>query len=425
MTSSKPEPADPAEAGPIGEPAPGRLRRSFSALHHRDFRLVWASAFTSTTGTWMQAVAQSWIVLEMTGSAFYLGVDAFLATLPMILFSLVGGAVADRIERRRILIWSQIFQMTFAFVLAALLLFDLARVWHIFILSFLTGTVQAFGGPAYQAMLPLLVRREEVPNAVAMNSLQFNLARMLGPVLAGLALATVGAAACFFLNGISFLAVVAALVAIRPVAVPPREKKTTMVQDIREGLRFLEENRAIRQLTTLAFCATFFGIPLVTLVPVVAKSVFGMGATGYSTLMAAQGAGSVVGALLVAGNTFRRGAGKASIWFLVLFAAALAAFSMSRWLPLTMVAAFVAGLALLGVVTTVSSLVQLASPEAIRGRVMSIFMLAFRGGMPLGNLASGWGAERFGVTMALGFNALMLAIIGVVFLVGPNRIREM
>lgn len=425
MSTPSPGPASPAGAGPIGEPPGGRLRRTFSALRHRDFRLIWVSAFTSTTGIWMQTIAQSWVVLEMTGSAFYLGVDAFLATLPMILFSLVGGAVADRIERRRILFWSQIFQMSFAFILAALLFFDLVRVWHIFILSFLTGSVQAFGGPAYQAMLPLLVRREEVPNAVAMNSLQFNLARMLGPVLAGLALASVGAAACFFLNGLSFLAVVFALVAIRPSRVPERKGATTMLQDIREGLRFLEDNHAIRQLTLLAFCATFFGIPLVTLVPVVAKSVFDMGATGYSMLMTAQGAGSVVGAFLVAGNTFRRGAGKATIWFLLLFAAALAAFSWSEWLPLTVAAAFVAGLALLGVVTTVSSLVQLASPEAIRGRVLSIFMLSFRGGMPLGNLASGWGAERFGVTAALGFNAVALAAIGVVFLVGPNKIREM
>lgn len=411
--------------GPEGEPEPGRLRRTFSALRERNFRLLWISAFASTTGTWMQAVAQSWVVLDMTGSAFWLGVDAFLATLPMILFSLIGGAVADRIDRRRILFWSQIFQMTFAFVLAALIFFDVVRVWHIFVLSFLTGTVQAFGGPAYQALLPLLVKREDVPNAIAMNSMQFNLARMFGPLLAGVALASVGAAACFFLNGLSFLFVIAALVAIHPGAMPSRRAGTTMFADIKEGLRFLEENRAIRQLTALAFCATFFGIPLVTLLPVVAKEIYAMGPAGYAFLMAAQGAGSVCGAFLVAGNTFRRGAGKTTIWFLLLFAAALALFSISRAFPLTLAAAFVAGLALLGVVTTVSSLVQLASPETIRGRVMSIFMLAFRGGMPLGNLVSGWGAARFGVAAALGANAIILSAIGVLFLFGRNQIREM
>ncbi|HEU5162633.1 MAG TPA: MFS transporter, partial [Thermoanaerobaculia bacterium] len=398
--------------------------KTFSALRYRDFRLVWIGAFVSTSGTWMQTLAQAWVVLEITGSAFYLGLDAFLAMLPMILFSLVGGAVADRIERRRILFWSQIFQMTFALVLAALLFFDVVRVWQIFVLSFLTGTVQAFGGPAYQAMLPLLVSREDVPNAVAMNSLQFNLARMIGPVLAGVALATVGAAACFLLNALSFLAVIATLLAIRPVAIPPRERASTMGEDIREGLRFMGERPAILQLTLLAFCATFFGIPLVTLLPVVAKSVFAMGATGYSMLMTAQGAGAVLGAFVVASASFRRGAGRSAIISALLFAAALATFSFSQWLPLSLAAVFVAGAALLGVVTVVSSLVQLATPEAIRGRVLSIFMLAFRGGMPLGNLLAGWNAERFGVTFALGVNAFVLAAIGLAFLGTRNRVRE-
>lgn len=406
-------------------PEPGRIRRTFRALRSRDFRLVWISAFLSTTGTWMQALAQSWVVLEITGSAFWLGVDAFLATFPMILFSLVGGAVADRLERRRILFWSQIFQMTFALVLAALLFFDAVRVWHIFVLSFLTGTVQAFGGPAYQALLPLLVPREDVPNAVAMNSLQFNLARMLGPVLAGVALATVGATMCFLLNGLSFLAPIAALVAIRPGLVPGREGSQTILADIREGLRFLEKSPAIRQLTEIAFFATFFGIPLVTLLPVVAKEIFGMGATGYSVLMTAQGAGAVAGAFIIAGQSFRGGAGTMTVGSLLLFGGVLGVFALSRWLPLSVAMVFIAGIALLGVVTTVSSLVQLATPEAIRGRVMSIFMLAFRGGMPLGNLAAGWGAERFGVAAALGFNAVALLVVGVVFLFGPNRVREM
>ncbi|HVR44460.1 MAG TPA: MFS transporter [Thermoanaerobaculia bacterium] len=417
----------PGGAPPPAPPAlePGRLRRTFSALRERDFRLLWISAFTSTSGTWMQAVAQSWVVLEMTGSAFWLGVDAFLATFPMILFSLIGGAVADRIERRRILFWSQIFQMSFAFVLAALIFFGVVRVWHIFILSFLTGTVQAFGGPAYQALLPLLVRREDVPNAVAMNSLQFNLARMLGPALAGLALASLGAAACFLLNGLSFFAVIGALLAIRPGAMPGRESPTTMLADIREGLRFLERNPTIRQLTGIAFCATFFGIPLVTMLPVVAKSIFEMGATGYSMLMTAQGAGAVIGAFFVAGNTFRHGAGRASVWFMLAFATALGVFAASRILPISMIAIFIAGVTLMGVVTTVSSLVQLATPEMMRGRVMSIFMLAFRGGMPLGNLASGWGAERFGVASALGFNAAVLFAISLLFLFGRNRVRDL
>ncbi len=420
MSGGPPDGKRTGAAGPYAA-----FRRTFSALRYRDYRLVWIGAFTSTTGTWMQTVAQSWVVLEITGSPFYLGLDAFLAMLPMILFSLVGGAVADRIERRRILFWSQIFQMSFALILAALLLFDVVQVWQIFILSFLTGTVQAFGGPAYQAMLPLLVARDDVPNAIAMNSLQFNLARMIGPLLAGVALATVGAAACFFLNAVSFLAVIATLLAIRPVAIPPRERESSMAEDIREGLRFMAERPAIMQLTLLAFCATFLGIPLMTLLPVVAKAVFAMGSTGYSMLMTAQGAGAVVGAFVVASASRRVRAGRDAILSTLLFAAALGAFSLSRSMPLSLAAVFVAGVALLGVVTTVSSLVQLATAEAVRGRVLSIFMLAFRGGMPVGNLLAGWNAERFGVMTALGVNAIVLGIIGIAFLVTRNRVKAM
>ncbi|MFN2441472.1 MAG: MFS transporter [Thermoanaerobaculia bacterium] len=419
-----------APQSPVLPPPPeprvseSRLRRTFSALRYRDFRLVWIGAFISTTGTWMQVIAQSWVVLELTGSAFYLGIDAFLSTFPMILFSLIGGAIADRIERRRILIASQILQMTFAFVLAALLFFDVAQVWHIFILSFLTGSVQAFGGPAYQALLPLVVgRREDVPNAVAMNSLQFNLARMIGPMFAAVALAAWGAAACFTINGLTFIAPIVTLMAIAPRVIPPRAA-STVGADIREGLRFLQSSGTIRQLTGLAFAITFFGVPLVTLMPVIARELFGFGATGYSALMTAQGMGSVVGAFWIAGHNFRRGAGRSSVWFLVAFAGALGVFTFSRHFPVSVAAAFLAGLCLLGVVTTVSSLVQLATPEVMRGRVMSIFMLAFRGGVPLGSLAAGWAAERWGVTTALGINAVLMLIVGLTFLFGPNRIRE-
>src|SRR5687768_7196063 len=174
-----------------------RLSRTFSALRYRDFRLLWLGAFTSTTGTWMQTVAQSWVVFSMTGSAFLLGFDGFLATAPMLLFSLIGGVFADRFERRKIMLLSQFLQMTFAFVLALLIFTERVELWQIFVLSFLTGSAQAFSGPAYISLLPMLVKREDMPNAIAMNSLQFNLARVIGPILAGLALTTLGAAVCF------------------------------------------------------------------------------------------------------------------------------------------------------------------------------------------------------------------------------------
>src|SRR5205823_12276235 len=189
-------------------PPHGAIRRTFSALHYRDFRLLWFGALMSTCGTFMQALAQRWLVYKITGSALLLGFDGFLSTGPMLLFSLFGGVIADRIERRKVMLASQWMQMTFAFVLAFLIYTRTVQIWHILLLSFLTGSAQSFSGPAYASLLPLLVKREDVPNAVAMNSMQFNLARVIGPALGGFAFAALGAVACFGLNALSFVAVI-------------------------------------------------------------------------------------------------------------------------------------------------------------------------------------------------------------------------
>lgn len=386
---------------------------------------MWIGAVTSTTGTWMQTVAQSWVVLSLTGSALYLGADAFLATFPMIIFSLFGGVIADRVDRRRILLASQVLQMLFALVLAALIYTGRVEIWHIFVLSFLTGSVQSFGAPAYQALLPLLVKKEELTNAIALNSMQFNLARMIGPVLAGLALAAYGAAACFGLNALSFIPVIITLLMIRSSFVPEQRNEAGMMKQMREGLEFVRREHAIAELTFIAFISTFFGIPLVTLLPVVAKEVFGFGATGYSLLVTASGAGSVTGALLVASRGHHRGRGRSAIYSQIVFSCALLAFALSSNIVVSVVAVFIGGASLLGVVTSVSSLVQLRATEEIRGRVMSIFMMAFRGGMPLGNLLTGWVADRSGASVALAINAVLLGATGLAFAVTRNRVREL
>ncbi|MBW3563786.1 MAG: MFS transporter [Acidobacteria bacterium] len=408
------------EAGRISFRA--RFSSPFLALRHRDFRLVWIGAFISTTGTWMQTIAQAWVVLSMTGSAFYLGLDAFLATLPMILFSLAGGVVADRIDRKRLLMISQVLQMSFAFILTALLVTDQVQVWHILVLSFCTGTVQAFGGPAYQALLPVLVEKREVPNAVALNSMQFNLARMLGPSLAGIALATLGAEWCFGLNGLSFVAVIITLFFVEKSFARAGGRKESVLFDLREGLSFVWNEGRLFLLTVLAAATTLFGIPIVTMMPVVAENIFGVGASGYSWLMTASGAGSVTGAVLVASILTIRRRGSLAIGFQLSFALLLLAFAFSRMFWLSAVLAFLTGLALLGVITVTSSMVQLVTTEQMRGRVMSIFMLAFRGGMPLGNLFSGWATERWNVTFTLAFNAIALLGVGLIFLAFRARL---
>lgn len=401
----------------------GPFARTFSALHYRDFRLLWLGAFTSTTGTWMQTVAQGWVVLSMTNSAFLLGVDGFLSTGPMLIFSLFGGVVADRIERRRIMIFSQYLQMTFAFILAALIFSGNVKVWHIFLLSFLTGSAQSFSGPAYISLLPLLVKREDVPNAIAMNSMQFNLARVVGPVLAGIALSTLGAAACFGINGLSFFAVIIALLLIRSPQVDRRSVPRGMVEEMKEGFRFVAHRPTLMVLTFLAFAGTFLGMPIITFLPVVAKSIFGLGAEGYAWMMTTYGLGSVTGALVVAATAHLPRKGTIALKLQLAFACLLVAFAFSRSLPLSLVIAFFSGVCIVGVISLYSSLVQLTSSDNMRGRVMSIFMLAFRGGMPLGNLIAGFVAERWSITAALAVNGTILAVVALVFIARKTKLE--
>jgi MFS family permease len=416
LSASLPE-QEGLESDARSSPPRGRLARTFSALHYRDFRLVWLGAFTSTTGTWMQTVAQGWVVLNMTNSPLLLGVDGFLSTGPMLIFSLFGGVVADRFERRKIMLLSQYLQMTFAFVLAALIWSGRVKVWHIFVLSFLTGSAQSFSGPAYISLLPLLVKREDVPNAIAMNSMQFNLARVIGPILAGIALAAWGAAICFAVNGISFFAVIIAMLLIRSPKVEGTEARRGIFDEMRAGFQFVATRRTLLVLTFLAFAGTFLGMPIVTFLPVVARSIFHLGAKGYAWMMTTYGLGSVTGALLVAATAHATKKGKVALQMQLAFALLLVGFAFSRSLPLSLVISFLAGVCIVSVISLYSSLVQLSTNDAMRGRVMSIFMLAFRGGMPIGNLIAGYVAQRWSITVALAINGVVLAMVALGFIV--------
>ena len=398
-------------------PPRGPVARTFSALRYRDFRLLWIGAFTSTTGTWMQTVAQGWLVLQMTDSAFLLGVDGFLATGPMLLFSLFGGVVADRIERRKIMLLSQYLQMGFAFILALLIFFGQVKVWHIFLLSFLTGSAQSFSGPAYISLLPLLVKRSDVSNAIAMNSMQFNLARVVGPLLAGLTLAAWGPAICFALNGLSFFAVIIALLMIRTPNIEQRSEGRGIMDEMRAGFQFVLKRRTLMLLTFLAFAGTFLGMPMVTFMPVVAKTIFAMNASGYASMLTVYGIGSVTGAVMVAATAHHAKKGRLALLFQLVFALLLIAFGLTRILSLSLVILFFAGAAIVSVIALYSSLVQLTTTDAMRGRVMSIFMLAFRGGMPLGNIIAGYVAERWSITLALTINGVLLAMVALAFIV--------
>ena len=413
----------PEEASLEAEAAtkPGWFRQTFSALHYHEFRLLWFGAFTSTIGTFMQTFAQAWLVYSMTNSAFLLGVDGFLSTGPMLLFSLFGGVIADRVERKKIMLLSQYLQMAFALILALLIWLHQIKVWHIFVMSFLTGSVQSFSGPAYASLLPLLVDRKDVPNAIAMNSMQFNLARVLGPALGGVVFALWGPAACFTLNGISFLAVILAYTVIVIPPVHEQSKQVGILHEMKEGFRFVVSRHSLLLLTFLAFVGTFLGMPLFTMLPVVARDIFHLGPRGLSLLQADYGVGSVMGAIFVAGSSYAVKKGKIALQMQLVFAICLVLFGLSRNLTSSVIIGFIAGSCIVGVVSLYSSLVQLMTSDAMRGRVMSIFMLAFRGGMPLGNLAAGYVAQRWSISMALGVNGAVLAAFALFFILrGTN-----
>jgi predicted MFS family arabinose efflux permease len=390
------------------------LRRTFRAFRHRDFRLMWLGACASTIGTFVQQFAQSWLVYDLTRNPFYLGLDLFLGQLPIILFSLVGGVFADRLDRRRMLLGSQYIQMICAFVLAALFFTQAVRIWQILSLSFIVGMGQSFGGPAYSALLPTLVPAEDLANAIAMNSIQFNLARVLGPALGGLAYATVGATWCFTLNGISYLAVIASLAMIQ-VKFVPQKSKEPILKSMKEGLRFIREREGLPALVFLAFFTTALGFSLTGFLPVIIQTVFHQGPQTYQLLLVCSGAGSVVGGLIVAASEKLKGQGFVVLCNLIGLGATIAAFALSRWLPLSCLLIFMSGVAIMASASLMLSLVQLIVSDQMRGRVMSIYNLAFRLGIPVGSLALGKVIPIIGVSPALAIAGLSLIAVTLYF----------
>ena len=396
------------------------------ALTHRNFRLLWAGALTSSIGTWMQKVAQAWLIVTMSGSssAFYLGLDSFAGEAPILLFTVIGGVIADRRDRRHMMLLSQCVQMTVAFILAALVYFGKIQIWMVVSLSFISGCGQAFGGPAYQSLIPTLVGKEHLPNAVALNSIQFNLARVIGPVVAGAALAAVGMVACFGLNGVSFLFVIAAILALRDVHIPPVATES-IVDQMKGGLRYVKNSRNLIAVTSLGFIVAFLGFPLLTLLPVITKDVFHRDVAFYTRLMTLAGSGAVTGALIVAYIGKHRHIGRVLLICLALFGVATTLFSLSRTPMLSGLILFVGGSLLVMCTSLTTSLAQLLAPGELRGRVVSIYMVAFRGGSPLGGLASGWLVTQVGsAPKVLMFNGVALTIVALFFLVRGHGLKD-
>ena len=425
-------PEAPAHAPGHGFFGSKTLARMLAAFTYRDFRVQWFGACTSSIGTWTQAAAQNWMVLSLTGSGFFLGLDAFLQQLPIMLFTLIGGVLADRRDRRRTLLTSQYIQMATAATLGVLVMLGVIQIWQILALSFCTGLAQAFGGPAYQSLIPSLVAKKDLPNAVALNSIQFNVARVLGPLAFSATLA-IGAfwgfdepqamAICFFINAISFLVVIYALMSLRLKHIP-HINTTRMLDELRGGLSYVRHHGSLVGLIVLAATTTFLGFAVLTFLPLFTQRVFHAGASTYSHLLAFSGAGSVVGALVVAWlGKFPR-MGLTSLLVQAVYGLLIVGFSMSRTLWVSDILLFLIGAALMVVFSSVTSLIQLIAPNEMRGRVMSIYMLAFRGGMPLGSLASGILATFIDPTLVIGINGGLLVVVAAYFLIRSHGVRE-
>src|SRR5690242_7933638 len=380
----------PTEIAPVvASSATRRSSGMFRALSNRNYRLFWTGAFLSNVGTWMQAVAQGWLVLNLTNSPFWLGLDAFMATSPAFIFTLLGGVFADRIDRRRLLLYTQVVAGLAALALAGLVATSVVVRWMVLGFSFVTGCCMSLASPSYLALTYDLVGREDLANAIAMNSTQFQLSRVVGPALAGVAFHVFGLAGCFFANGLSFIAVVAALWMVRmdrrPDAAAHSEKRRPIWRDLVEGLHYVRNRPRVSSLLLLSAINSLFGAPYFSMVPIYARDIFHLGETGLALLMGTAGAGAFFGALLVAylGDFRRKG------WLVlagaVMFGFCVANFALSASLMVSLVFLFGVGFALVVSVAVSNTLLQKLVTDNMRGRVMSLFMLSFIGTMPLGN----------------------------------------
>jgi predicted MFS family arabinose efflux permease len=396
-------------------------QRVFKALSYRDFRLMWLGACTSTIGTFAQQFAQSWLVFDMTKDYFYSGLDLFLGQLPIVLFSLIGGVLADRMDRRKLLLMSQYIQMTSAFLQTALFYFHAAEVWHILTLSFVAGLGQSLGGPAYSALLPTLVGPEDLLNAIAMNSIQFNLARVIGPIVGGATFAALGAMWCFGLNGISFIAVIASLYMIQVRFVPPKSSER-IIDSIKDGFRFIRGREEMQQLIVLSFCTTMLGFPLTAFLPGFVQQVFRRGPETLTLLLVCSGAGAVGGGLIVAALGKKQEQGRTALMIVSGSGLFLAGFALSRWLPLSCALLFAVDAAIMWSASLLTTQAQLSVGDEMRGRVMSTFNLSFRAGMPVGSLLLGKLIPVFGVSATLASAGSILVAMALYFLLIHRRV---
>lgn len=393
---------------------PGASPSPFASLRHRNYRLFFTGQTISLIGTWMQSLAQGWLVLQLTNSAFAVGLVSALGSLPVLLFSLPAGVYVDRTNKHRVVMVAQSLLLVLALVLGILAARHDVAPWQVGLIATLVGLVFAFEVPARQSFMVDLVGRDDLMNAIALNSSAFNATRVLGPALAGLLISAVGVAVCFLLNAASYVAVIVGLARMKLPPHPPAESTTNGWERFKEGARFAIGDRRIRALILMTAILSVFGFPYVVLMPVFARDVLHVGALGFGLLTASIGVGALVSALGLAVLGPRMRKGRIIQWAGPVFALAVGAFALSRWFPLAMLALAMSGVAMVLENAVTNTLLQTLTPDALRGRVMGFWTFVFVGFAPIGSLQVGLMAGRFGAPAAVAIGAAVCFVSAVV-----------
>jgi MFS family permease len=393
------------------------------ALRHRNYRIFMGGQLISLIGTWMQTVAESWLVYRLTGSAVLLGLAGFANRIPIFLLSPIGGAVADRYNRHRIVIATQVASMILAAALAFLTLTHMIRIWHLMTIAALLGVVNAFDIPGRQSFVVQLVAREDLQNAIALNSSMFNGARVVGPAIAGILVAAVGEGWCFFANAVSYIAVIIGLLIMRVPRAPAPAPPASAVTHVMEGFRFVSRSRPILALLLLLGLISLMGTPYSVLMPIIADQTFHSGARGLGILMGASGVGALVGALSLATRVSLRGYGRTIAFAAIGFGLSLIAFAMARSLWLGVAFLLPVGFAMMTQMAASNTLIQSMIPNELRGRVMAVYSMMFMGMAPIGALLAGSLAGWLGAATTVAAGGAFCLVGGLLFLQWLPRIR--
>jgi len=404
--------------------APGR--GWFRALRHPQYRFFWTGNFVSNVGSWMQNVAQGWLVYELTHSPFWLGLVSFAQQVPSLVFSLPAGVVADRWSRRKILFVTQTVMMILAALLTALAYYNVVEIEHMVAIAFLAGTTMAFNAPTYQAAIRDLVKEEDTLNAIALNSIQFNLSRVLGPSVAGIVIALSSTAVCFFLNALSYVPLLFVIAQVKfPERIAQPNTRSGFRAELGEALEYVRSHPDVLMLISLVAMVSMFGLPYLTMMPAFAHDVLNVGAKGLGYLVASAGVGALLGGIHLAQMKDTQKRGPLVLAAAMVFYAAILCFSLSRNAMLSALLLAVAGGGMVNCAATVNSLIQTRVPDHIRGRVLSMHTMAFLGFTPLGSLLVGWVAEKSGPAIALAISSGFALLLTVWIAATRKDVREL